>query len=97
MTILIPTNGGKNTVNGLDIKNTLVVIFDMATLKILNTCQNYTKADEISCDYYRKNIDARTTDLDFFSDTINAKNIIGKKLSEFQHFVDNNTHPLISA
>lgn len=97
MNNLIPTNGGQNSINGLDIKHSIVVVFDFNTLEILDTCGNYTTADEMSCSLYHKGIDARVDGLDFFHEDLNAKNIIGKKLNEFQHFVENNKHPLIAA
>lgn len=96
MTELIPTNGGKNIVNNLDIKSQVVVVFNMDTLEILDTCENYTVADEKSCDLYHQGIDARFDCLSFFDDTLDAKNIIGFKLSQFQDFVDNNKHPLLN-
>lgn len=95
MTTLIPKNGGKNKINGLDIKKTTVVIFDFKTLEILDTCDQHTKADEISCDLFRKGIDARSDALDFHREDLNAKNIIGLHLNQFQDFVENNKHPLI--
>ena len=96
MTTLIPTTGGTNSVNGLDIKSTHVVVFDFDTLEILDVCENYTKADESSCDLFRKGIDARFDTLSFFNEDINAQKLIGMKMSQFKHFVDNNKHPLIN-
>ena len=96
MTTLTPTTGGKSSINGLDIKQSIVVVFDFNTLEILDTCENYTTADEKACDLYRNKIDARTDLLCFFDDSLNAKNIIGLILSQFQHFTENNKHPLLS-
>jgi hypothetical protein len=96
MTKLTPTNGGKSTVNGLDIRSQIVVVFNMETLEILDTCENYTEADEKSCELYRGGIDARFDCLSFFDETLDAKKIIGLNLSQFQDFVDNNKHPLLN-
>lgn len=95
MTKLIPTTGGISNVNGLEIKNSSVVVYDFNTLKILETCSTYNQGDEISCDYYRKGIDARFDNLEFYSDEIKILNLVGMKMNQFQHFVDNNKHPLI--
>ncbi len=95
MTKLISSNGGKNLVNGLDIQHRPVVVFNFDTLEILATCENYTSADEISSDLYQKGIDARDTDLQFFDEKINVKDIVGMKLSQFQDFVENNKHTLL--
>ena len=96
MTTLIPTSGGKSTVNGLDIQSTNVVVFNFDTLEILDVCENYTKADESSSDLYRKGIDARFDSLSYFEESINAQKLIGMKMNQFQHFTDNNKHPLVA-
>jgi hypothetical protein len=96
MTTLIPVNNGFSTVNGLPIRQEVVVIFDFDTLEILDISSTYNQADEIACDLYRKNIDARTDCLWFFDDSLNAKSLIGMTMNKFQHFVDNNKHPLIT-
>ncbi len=86
----------KNTINGLDIKATNVVVFNFDTLEILDVCENYTRADESSCDLFHQGIDARFDSLSYFDESINAQKLIGMKMNQFQHFNDNNKHPLVA-
>lgn len=93
MNTLIPSNGGQNEINGLDIQYSPVVIFDFKTLEILSVTDNYTYADEISCDFYRKGIDARFEMLKFWDEKLNSSKIIGMKMNQFQFFVEEYNYP----
>ncbi len=94
---LIPTDGGVSEVNGLKIQNTYCIAFDACTLEILAVAPTHDKASEIATGIYNaEKRDARSDEVRFDDDSINAKNIVGRNLSEFQYFVENNpNHPLI--
>ena len=96
MNTLIPSNGGYNEINGLPIQYSPIVIFNYYTLQILKITDTYSSADEISCDYWHKGVDARVVMLKFWDDNLNSKKIIGMNLSQFEDFVNNNNHPLLN-
>ena len=93
---LVPSDGGNNSVNGLKIQLIVCVIYNNETLEILKVAETYNKADEMATHIYNeRKIDALSDGLRFYSEELNAINIIGMKLNEFQFFVDNNpNHPL---
>ena len=93
---IIPSNGGKNPVNELPIRTTLVILFDYKTLEIISLFHNYTTADEMGAFLYRKGIDARSDSLHFHDETLTPEKLIGMSLTQFQDFRENNPkHPLI--
>jgi len=96
-TKLIPSSGGVNKNNGLPIQNTACVLYSNVDLKIMGIYSTYNRAEEASCDAYNKNprTDPLTYGLRYCPDTINAKDIIGRYMNEFEDFVsDNPSHPL---
>lgn len=92
---LIPTHGGNNPVNGLPIQHSCCVVYDGDTLEILDTTQTSNAASEKACSLFTHNkTNALTTDLRYHHTGLTT--LIGMKLNEFEHFVDNKpTHPLI--
>ena len=93
---LIQSDGGINPVNGLKIQRCVCVVYDNQTLKILKTTHTHNSASEMATHVYNeKNIDALSGEVRFEHEDLNAVNIIGMKLNEFQFFVDlNPNHPL---
>ena len=96
-TSLIPTHNGKSPVNGLLIQSAACVIIDNDSLEILDIAPTHNRADERATDLFVvANIDARANEIRYYSETIEPKDLIGMKASQFQHFVENNNHPLIA-
>lgn len=97
MNNLIPTSGGNNPVNGLPIQHKVAIVFNAQTLEILEVHSGHNRAEEAANTIYvRDKIDARADGLNFHMDEpANANGIVGMKLNQFQHFVENNeNHPL---
>lgn len=72
------------------------VVFDNQTLEILRTAGTHNDADAIANSLYVDNkIDALTDVVKFFSEELNAINIVGMHLNQFQSFVEMHPdHPL---
>jgi hypothetical protein len=96
MSKLIPTSGGNNKVNGLPIQTFVCVVFDSTTLEILKTTDTHNAASEMVNNLYvDKKIIALQDVVMFFSEELNAINIVGMFLYQFQSFVNEYpNHPL---
>jgi hypothetical protein len=95
---LIPISGGNNSVNGLPIQTVTCVVYDSISLEILNTTSTCNGASEMANSQYVNNkILAAHEVVKFFSDTLNAINIVGLYLYQFESFVEMHPHhPLCS-
>ena len=96
MSKLIPTSGGKNEVNGLPIQTVTCVVFDSNTLEILKTINTHNAASEMANSLYvDEKVNALHDVVKFFSDGLNALNIVGMHLNQFESFVNEYpNHPL---
>ena len=95
---LLPVDGGVNPINGLPISKCIPVVICYTTLKILDVKETHNQAEERSNDIYhayKGEVDARSDEIRYFSETIKPRDLIGMKANQFEFFVRNNPgHPL---
>ena len=92
---LIPANGGVNPINGLPIQRHVCVVYDNATLQILATADTHNRADEKATHFYHGGTDALSSEIRYHDKNVTPNMLVGMKMSDFQFFVENHSHPLI--
>lgn len=92
---LIPANGGVNPINGLPIQRHVCVVYDNATLQILATADTHNRAEEKATHFYHGGTDALCSEIRYHDKNVTPNMLVGMKMSDFQFFVENHSHPLI--
>ena len=93
---LIKAHGGTSPINGLKIRRLACVVYDNATLEIINVAPTHNMASEMATHAFNQTgKDILHDGLSFHDERLDMAKIIGMKLNEFQDFVESNpNHPL---